>query len=132
MKKVFFMMFSAVLLFAACEPKPELKVNVEGDWKFLEHVEGNAELNPQNQMMIKSIVSIFEDASISMKDGKISLESKGAGKRTGTYTIKNGKWDVSFGESGHLSLNVTNEKDNLIVLFNEGGAEETGKIVLTK
>jgi len=132
MKKVIMLMFSAVIFFTACEPKPELKVNVEGDWKFSEHVKGKAELNPQNQMMINTIVSVFKDASISMKEGKISLESAGAGKREGTYTIKNGKWDVSFGGNNHLSLNVMNENDNLIVLFKEGGAEETGKIVLTK
>lgn len=132
MKKVILLMFSAALFFTACEPKPEVKVNVEGDWKFSEHVKGKAELNPENKMMIKSIVSVFKDASVNMKDGKITLESAGAGKRTGTYTIKNGKWDVSFGESGQLSLNVVNENENLVVLFKEGGAEETGKIVLVK
>ena len=53
-------MFSAVIFFTACEPKPEVKVNVEGDWKFSEHVKGKAELNPQNQMMINTIVSVFK------------------------------------------------------------------------
>ena len=54
------------------------------------------------------------------------------GNRTGTYTLENGKLDMAFGDNNQVSLNVMNEENNLIVLFNEGDPEETGKIILVK
>lgn len=130
MKKVMAFLFSAVLLFTACEPVKEVKV--EGDWKFSEHVQGKAKLNPQNQAMITSIASLFIDGSISLKEGKVEMASPKGGSRKGTYTISNGKLDMAFGAKNQVSINVMNEGQNLIVLFNEGGVEETGKIVLVK
>lgn len=132
MKKVMTMLFAVATLFmASCESK-EVKVNVDGEWKFSEHVAGKAELNPQNKAMINSIVKLFENGEISLKEGKVSMSSPGAGSRSGTYTITNGKLDMAFGGDNQVSLNVSNEGENLIVLFGESSAEETGKVVLVK
>tara|TARA_B100000767_G_scaffold268192_2_gene288057 strand:- start:17 stop:418 length:402 start_codon:yes stop_codon:yes gene_type:complete len=132
MYKVIAILFSAVLLITACEPGKNVIVNVEGDWKFSEYVQGKAALNPQNKSMVNAIISIFENGSISLKEGKVEMLSPKRGNRTGTYTLENGKLDMAFGDNNQVSLNVMNEENNLIVLFNEGDPEETGKIILVK
>lgn len=123
---------AAAALFMACNSTPKQEVKVDGDWTFSEFVEGKAELNPQNQAMIQSIVKLFKDGSVSFKDGKINIQSPVAGKRSGTYTIEDGKLNAALGGNSQFSLHVANEAGNLVILFNEDGSQETGKIVLKK
>ena len=62
MKKLILSLVFAVALIACGEAdKP---VNVNGDWKFKEHVEGTMNMNPQNEAMINSIVKLFKDVTI--------------------------------------------------------------------
>lgn len=124
--------FASVGLFFACNQAPKQPVNVEGNWTFKEHVKGNAELNTQNEAMINSIVSLFEGGTISMQEGKVNLKSPVAGDRSGTYMVNDGKLDVAFGSKSQFSLHVANQDSNLVILFNENGEAETGKIVLVK
>ena len=131
MKNLFVALVSLVLF--ACNQQPANEVNVEGNWKFDKHVEGDAKLNPENKMMVQSIVNLFEGGSVSLKDGKISMKSSAAGSRKGTYTVADGKLNVQFGENSQFSLHVANQDSTgLLILFNEGGEKETGKIVLLK
>jgi len=131
MKKIFVVAISLVMF--ACNPEPAKVVNVEGDWRFDQFVEGEAELVPENQMMVKSIVNLFDGCSMSLNDGEISLTSGVAGKREGTYTVVDGKLNVQFGANSQFSLHVENQDSTaLLILFNEGGEKETGKIVLLK
>lgn len=132
MKKIILILFGTVLILTACDQKPTKQVKVDGEWKYSEFVEGNAELDFQNKAMVNTIVSLFKDSKITMEKGIISLESPAAGSKNGTYTINNGRLDCEFGPNNQLSLHVDNEGENLIILFNENGAKETGKIILTK
>ena len=132
MKKTITILFSAVLFFAACNQEPAKKINVEGAWKFEQHIEGKAELNAQSAAMINSIVSLFKDGEVEFKEGNVNMKGPVVGNRKGTYTVKDGKLDVELGKGSQFSLHVKNEGANLIVLFNEDGDQETGKIVLVK
>ncbi len=131
MKNLFIVAVSLVLF--ACNQQSSHVVNVEGDWKFDKHVEGEAKLNPENKMMVQSIVSLFEGGSMSLKGGKISMNSSEAGDRKGTYTVEDGKLNVQLGKNSQFSLHVANQDSTgLLILFNEGGEKETGKIVMLK
>lgn len=130
MKKLLFV--AIVALFMACNSAPKEPLKVEGKWNFKEFVEGTAELNPQNQAMVNTIVNMFKDGSIEMAEGKVTLVSPSAGERSGTYTVEDGKLNVKFGENSQFALHVANENGNLIILFNEDGSKETGKIVMAK
>lgn len=129
MKKLLITISAGLLLACGTAKKP---VQVEGDWKFKEHVEGNASLNPQNQAMVTSIVKMFENGELSLKDGNATLSSPSVGDRQGTYTVEDGKLNVKLGENSQFALHVANDNGNLIILFNEDGSKETGKIVMTK
>ena len=87
---------------------------------------------PENKAMIQSITSLFEDGKISFKEGKVSIKSPVAGNRNGTYTLKNGIIDMEFGANSQVSLHIKNDGQNLAILFNEDGENETGKIILVK
>lgn len=131
MKKLFVVVVSLVLF--ACNQQVAKDVNVEGNWKFDKYVEGKAELSPENEMMVKSIVNLFEGGSMSLKDGEISMNSATAGDREGTYTVTNGKLNVQFSKNSQFSLHVANQDSTgLLILFNEDGEKQTGKIVLIK
>lgn len=130
MKKVMAILFSVVVLLTACEP--EVKVNLDGDWKFSEMIEGSAELNNQNQNMVVAIKSIFNNAELSFKEGKVGLMSPSRGKMDGTYSISNGKLDMEFGGNNQISINVRNEGEKLVVLFGQDYIDETGKILFEK
>lgn len=62
-------------------------------------------MNPQNEAMINSIVKLFKDVTIWLKDVNIP----GAGKRSGTYTVEEGKINVALGGNDQFSLHVINE-----------------------
>lgn len=129
MKKLLFVAITA--LFVACNSTPKEPVSVEGTWNYKEFVEGKTELNPQNQAMVNTIVEMFKDGSIAMSEGKVTLNSPSVGKRSGTYFVEDGKLNVKFGENSQFVLHVANEGGNLIILFNEDGSTETGKIVFS-
>lgn len=130
MKTLIPIVFACIICFIACQPTKE--IDLEGTWYFSEHIEGNAELNAQSKAMIKSITSIFKDGTISFKEGTVVMKSPVAGDRTGTYTAGNGVVDMEFGKSSQISLHIKNENNNLVILFNENGEDETGKIILTQ
>ena len=130
MKKIILNTFLVLLTVVACQSPQEIKV--EGNWVFGELIEGKAELNNQNKAMIQSITSLFEDGEISFKEGKVSIKSPVAGNRNGTYTLKNGIIDMEFGANSQVSLHIKNDGQNLAILFNEDGENETGKIILVK
>ncbi len=130
MKKIILNTFLVLLTVVAGQSPQEIKV--EGNWVFGELIEGKAELNNQNKAMIQSITSLFEDGEISFKEGKVSIKSPVAENRTGTYTLKNGIIDMEFGANSQVSLHIKNDGQNLAILFNEDGENETGKIILVK
>ena len=130
MKTLIPIVLSHIICFTACQPTK--KTNIEGNWSFSEHIEGKAELNSQSKAMIKSITSIFKDGTISFKEGTVVMKSPVAGHRTGTYTVVNGVVDMEFGETSQISLHIKNENNKLVILFNENGEDETGKIILTQ
>jgi hypothetical protein len=93
MRKVATVILSAmVLFFTSCEGTPKKKVNVVGDWKFEQFIEGTAKLSPQSEAMVSAIVSIFKDCEVSYKaDGTVAMTSPVVGSKTGTYTLDNGE-----------------------------------------
>ncbi len=131
MKKVFALLI-AVVVFVACSSEPKKELKVDGDWKFQSFVEGETKLNPQSQAMVKSILKIFEDGEVSFKEGNIEINSPGVGKRSGTYTVEDGKISAKLGENSQFVLHASNEGETLVILFNEFGEKETGKIVMAK
>ena len=130
MNKLLSMLTIVVLL--GCNEQSNTTLMVEGDWKFSSFVEGNEELNAQNKAMVKSIVELFEDGTVSFYQDSIRIQSPTAGKRMGTYVIEEGKINASLGGNSQFSLNAMNEGGNLVILFNEDGATETGKIIFER
>ena len=123
-------MFLVSLLFFACNNQVQQPLSVEGDWKFKAFVPGSQELNPQNQAMVDAIVDLFKDGTVHFQGDSIRLNSPSAGQRAGTYTLEAGKINAALGGNSQFSLNALNENGNLVILFNEDGNAETGKIVL--
>lgn len=133
MKKLVFGILAATIVLLSCEGKAPKTVDVKGNWEFSKHIEGTGELSVQEQAMVKSIVSVFQDGSVNYKeDGTLTMESPRVGKRTGTYSINDGKLEQKMGENSQFILHVQNEGENLAILFNEGGDASVGKIILTK
>ena len=66
-------------------------------------------MNPQNEAIINSIVKLFKDVTIWLKDVKVDMNIPGAGKRSGTYTVEEGKLNVALGGNDQFSLHVINE-----------------------
>jgi hypothetical protein len=131
MKKTLVVLVCALLV--ACNQESDKEVHVEGNWKFEKYVEGKIELVPENEMMVKSIVNLFKGAQLSLQDGKVTMKSAAAGHRKGTYTVTDAKLHVQFSEKSQFSLHVSNQDSTrLLILFNENGEKQTGKIVLLK
>lgn len=133
MKKVLFGLLSVVMICISCEGNPPKKVNIEGNWKFDEHVKGTGDLNVQHQAIVKSIVSVFENGTVNYKsDGTLTMNSPVVGKKQGTYTVNNGKLEQHMGKNSQFILHVQNEGEKLAILFNEDGDASIGKILLVK
>ena len=131
MKKVFAIIIVA-LVFAACSSEPKKELKVDGDWEFQSFIEGETKLNPQSQAMVKSILKMFKDGEVSFKDGNIEINSPGIGKRSGTFSVEDGKISAKLGENSQFVLHASNQEETLVILFNEFGEKETGKIVMAK
>ena len=132
MKKVATVILSAmVLFFTSCEGTPKKEVNVIGDWKFEQFIEGTEKLSPQSEAMVNAILSIFKDCEVSYKaDGTVAMTSPVVGSKTGTYTIDNGKLDQQMGERTQFILHLKNDKEKLVILLNEDDTKESGRILL--
>ena len=132
MRKVVTVILSAIaLIFTSCEGAPKKEVNLVGDWKFEKFIEGTEKLSPQTKAMVKSIVSIFKDCEISYKaDGTVKMTSLEMGSKTGTYTLDNGKLDQQMGKNNQFVLHLTNDKEKLVIFFNEDETKESGRILL--
>lgn len=132
MKKAVTVILSAIVLFlTSCEGTPKKEVNVVGDWKFEQFIEGTEKLSPQSEAMVNAIVSIFKDCEVSYKaDGNVVMKSPVVGNKTGTYTLDNGKLDQQLGKGTQFVLHLTNDKEKLVILLNEEDTKETGKILL--
>ena len=132
MRKVVTVILSAIALtFTSCEGVPNKEVNLIGDWKFEKFIKGTENLSPQTEAMVKSIVSIFKDCEISYKaDGTVKMTSPEVGSKTGTYTLDNGKLDQQMGKGAKFILHLTNDKEKLVILFNEDETKDIGRILL--
>ena len=132
MKKVATVILSAmVLFFTSCEGTPKKEVNVIGDWKFEQFIEGTEKLSPQSEAMVNAILSIFKDCEVSYKsDGTVAMTSPVVGSKTGTYTLDNGKLDQQMGERTQFILHLKNDKEKLVILLNEEDTKESGRILL--
>ena len=120
-----------VLFFSSCEGTPKKEVNVVGDWKFEQFVEGTEKLSPQANAMVEAILSIFKDCKVSYnEDGTVSMTSPVVGSKTGTYTVADGKLDQQMGKGTQFILNVKNDKEKLVILLNEEDTPTSGKILL--
>lgn len=70
-------------------------------------------MNPQNDVMINSIVKLFKDGATSFKEVMIDMNSLVAGKRSETYKVEDGKLNVALGENNQFSLHIINEGEDL-------------------
>lgn len=132
MRKVATVILSVmVLFFIACEGTAKKEVNVIGDWKFEQFIEGTEKLSPQSEAMVNAILSIFKDCEVSYKaDGTVAMTSPVVGSKTGTYTLDNGKLDQQMGERTQFILHLKNDKEKLVILLNEEDTKDSGRILL--
>lgn len=134
MRKSGIVILSVVIMLitvVGCENKAAKPVEILGDWKFEKYVPGTVELSPQSEAMVNAIVSVFKDCEVSyLENGQVRMSSPVIGRKSGTYTVVDGKLDQQMGKGTQFILHVQNEGGKLVVLLNEDAIESVGKIVL--